>query len=107
MLEMINANDTAEKGTKPIKGIYLMTDVYENQRLVKVSPSEQSMKIEIVDSAPKPKTNSDYDDFLYKKGVCRLIYGDTSPLYCWNSMEFKVYPKSGSEPLYFEFQSKS
>lgn len=103
---MINANDTADQNIKPIKGIYLMTDVYGNQRRVKVVPAEKSMKIELLEPAPKLKTNQVYDDFLYKKGSTRLFIGSISPLYCWNSMEYKVYPKEGSEPLYFEFERK-
>ena len=103
---MITANDTADKTIRPIKGIYLMTDIYGNQRRVKVLPAEKSIKIELLESAPKLRTNQVYDEFLYKKGSTRLLFGDLSPLYCWNSMEYKVYPKEGSEPLYFEFESK-
>ena len=83
-----------------------MTDVYGNQRKVKVTPAEKSVKIELLEPAPKLKTDDVLDTFLYKKGSVRLLLGSTSPLYCWNSMEYKVYPKSGSEPLYFEFQGK-
>ena len=79
-----------------------MTDIYGNQRKVKVTPAEKSMKIELLETAPKLRTNKVLDDFLYKKGSTRLKYDDLSPLYCWNSMEYKVYPESGSEPLYFE-----
>ena len=103
---MITANDTADKTIRPIKGIYLMTDIYGNQRRVKVLPAEKSIKIELLESAPKLRTNQVYDEFLYKKGSTRLLFGDLSPLYCWSSMEYKVYPKEGSEPLYFEFESK-
>lgn len=103
---MISVNDTAEKDIKPKKGIYLMTDIYGNQRRVKVTPAEKSMKIELLESAPKLKTDKILDDFLYKKGSTRLLFGDLSPLYCWNSMEYKVYPKEGSEPLYFEFEKR-
>lgn len=103
---MITANDTADIAIKPKKGIYLMTDVYGNQRRVKITPAQKSMKIELLEPAPKLKTNPIYDEFLYKKGSTRLFYGDLSPVYCWNSMEYKVYPQSGSEPLYFEFERK-
>lgn len=103
---MINANDTAEKNCKPIKGVYLMTDIYGNQRKVKVVPAKESLSIELLEPAPKLKTNDNYDIFLYKKGSCRLKYGDLSPIYMWNSMEYKVYPQNGSEPLYFAFESK-
>lgn len=103
---MLSVNETAEKDLKPIKGIYLMTDILGNQRKVKVVPAEKSLLIELLEQAPKLKTNKSYDDFLYKKGSARLKYGDLSPLYCWNSMEFKVYPQGGSEPLYFEFERK-
>ena len=103
---MITANDTADKDVKPKKGVYLMTDIYGNQRKVKVTPAEKSMKIELLEPAPKLKTDEILNNFLYKKGSTRLLFGPISPLYCWNSMEYKVYPKSGSEPLYFEFQSK-
>ena len=102
----MNANETADKDVRPIKGVYLMTDIYGNQRKVKVTPAEKSMKIELLEPAPKLKTNKIYDDFLYKKGSTRLKFGDLSPVYCWSSMEYKVYPQSGSEPLYFEFESK-
>lgn len=102
---MIFANDTAED-VKPIKGLYLMTDIFGNQRKVKVVPAEKSLLIELVENAPKMRTNENYDTFLYKKGSVRLKYGDLSPLYCWNDKEFKVYPQSGSEPLYFEFEKK-
>lgn len=103
---MISANDTAKKDTKPIRGVYLMTDVLGNQRRVKVLPAQKSMLIEMIDSAPKLKTNENYNTFLYKKGSVRLKYADSSPLYCWDDMEFKLYPASGLEPLYFEFQNK-
>lgn len=83
-----------------------MTDVFGNQRKVKVIPADKSMLIELLEPAPKLKTSKEYDDFLYKKGSVRLKYDDLSLLYCWNSMEYKVYPQSGSEPLYFEFQGK-
>lgn len=103
---MINANDTADKDIKPIKGIYLMTDIYGNQRKVKVTPAEKSMKIELLEPAPKLRTNQVYDDFLYKKGSVRLVDGSVSRVYCWDDMEFKIYPESGLEPLYFEFEKK-
>lgn len=103
---MINANDTADKTVKPIKGIFLMTDVYGNQRRVKVTPAEKSLHIEMIDKAPKLRTNKMYDTFLYKKGSVRLKYADYGPLYCFNDMEFKLYTKDGSEPLYFEFEKK-
>lgn len=103
---MLSVNDTAEKDIKPKKGIYLMTDVLGNQRKVKIVPAEKSLLIELLEQAPKLKTNKSYNDFLYKKGSVRLKYGDLSPLYCWNSMEFKVYPQSGSDPLYFAFERK-
>ena len=97
------ANETAIQA-KPKKGIYLMTDIFGNQRKVKVIPAEKSMSIELLEPAPKLRTNDNYDTFLYKKGSVRLKYGDLSPIYCWNSMEYKVYPQNGSEPLYFEFE---
>lgn len=104
-MRVLKANDTAED-VKPIKGVYLMTDVFGNQRKVQVVPAEKSMSIKLLEKAPKLRTNNNYDTFLYKKGLCRLKYGDLSPLYCWSSMEFKVYPQNGLEPLYFEFESK-
>ena len=84
-----------------------MTDIYGNQRKVKVTPAEKSIKIELLESAPKLRTNKTLDDFLYKKGSTRLLTGPTSLVYCWNSVEYKVYPESGSEPVYFEFQEKA
>ena len=102
---VLEANDTAED-VKPIKGIYLMTDIYGNQRKVKVTPAEKSLSIELLEKAPKLRTNDNYDTFLYKKGSVRLKYGDLNPLYCFNNMEFKLYLKEGSEPLYLEFESK-
>lgn len=102
---MITANDTAED-VKPRKGLYLMTDIFGNQRRVEVVPAEKSLLIKMKDNPPKLKTNDNYDTFLYKKGSVRLKYGDISPLYCFNDMEFKLYPKEGSEPLYFEFERK-
>lgn len=103
---MVNANDTAEKDYKLLKGVYLMTDIFGNQRKVKVIPAQKSIKIELLEPAPKLKTNENYDTFLYKKGSVRFVEGSTSPLYVWDNMEFKLYPKEGSEPLYFEFESK-
>ena len=102
---MIYANDTAED-VKPVKGLYLMTDVYGNQRKVKIVPAEKSLLIEMVENAPKLRTDKDYDAFLYKKGSVRLKYGDLSTLYCWNDKEFKLYAGEGSNPLYFEFEKK-
>lgn len=103
---MITANDTADKGVKIKKGVYLMTDILGNQRRVKVSPAEKSLLIEMIDKAPKLRTNKMYDTFLYKKGSVRLKYADYSLLYCFNDMEFKLYTEDGSEPLYFEFERK-
>ena len=103
---MLSANDTAERDLKPVKGIYLMTDILGNQRRVKVSPAEKSLHIEMIDKAPKLRTNKMYDTFLYKKGSVRLKYADYSLLYCFNDMEFKLYTEDGSEPLYFEFERK-
>lgn len=104
-MRMISVNDTAEF-VKPVKGIYLMTDIYGNQRKVEVVPASKSMAIKLKQNAPKLRTNRNYDTFLYKKGSTRLKYDDLSPLYCWNSKEFKVYPQNGLEPLYFEFEEK-
>ena len=103
---MITANDTADTEVKPKKGVYLMTDILGNQRRVKVSPAEKSLLIEMIDKAPKLRTNKMYDTFLYKKGSVRLKYADYSLLYCFNDMEFKLYTEDGSEPLYFEFENK-
>ena len=103
---MITANDTADKEVKLKKGVYLMTDILGNQRRVKVSPAEKSLLIEMIDKAPKLRTNKMYDAFLYKKGSVRLKYADYSLLYCFNDMEFKLYTEDGSEPLYFEFERK-
>lgn len=103
---MINANDTAKLNGKVLKGIYLMTDVLGNQRRVKVIPVEKSVLIKLLDNAPKLKTNDNYDEFIYGKGFVRLKYADSSPLYCWDDREFKLYPASGLEPLYFEFQQR-
>lgn len=83
-----------------------MTDIYGNQRKVKVSSAQKSIKIELIDNAPKLKTDKILDEFLYKKGSVRLVEGSISRVYCWDDMEFKVYPEEGVEPLYFEFQSK-
>ena len=104
---MISVNDTAEKDLKPRKGIYLMTDIYGNQRKVKISPAQKSIKIELVENAPKLRTDKILNDFLYEKGSVRLVDGSVSRVYCWDDMEFKVYPEEGVEPLYFEFQKKS
>lgn len=104
---MISVNDTAEKDLKPKKGIYLMTDIYGNQRKVKISPAQKSIKIELVENAPKLRTDKILNDFLYEKGSVRLVDGSVSRVYCWDDMEFKVYPEEGVEPLYFEFQKKS
>lgn len=104
---MKTANETAEEGIHPIKGIYLMTDMFGNQRRVKVSPAEKSMGIELLEPSPTKRTCKDYDTFLYEKGSCRLKYGDLSPLYCWTKDSFKLYPQNGPRPLYFEFESKS
>ena len=103
---MKTANETASRDIKPIRGIYLMTDIYGNQRKVKISPAEKSMSIELLEQAPKLRTNRNYDTFLYKNGHCRLKYDDLSPLYVWDDKEFKLYPENGSEPLYFEFEKK-
>lgn len=103
---MVKANDTADENIRPEKGVYLMTDVLGNQRRVKVTPAEKSLKIELLEPAPKLRTNQVYDEFLYKKGSVRLKYGDLRQVYCWSSKEYKVYPESGSEPLYFEFLDK-
>lgn len=99
---MVTANETAEKEVKLLKGVYLMTDIFGNQRKVKITPAEKSIKIEMLEPAPKLRTNDDYDEFLYKKGVIRLLKASTSHLYCWDDSGFKLYPKEGSEPLYFE-----
>lgn len=99
---MLSANDTAEKNGKLLKGVYLMTDIFGNQRKVKVVPAEKSVLIEMIDDAPKQKTNDNYNTFLYKKGSVRVKFGDISPLYCWSDSEFKIYANNGPEPLYFE-----
>lgn len=100
------ANETAIQGIKPKKGIYKMTDIFGNQRKVKVTPAEKSIKIELLESAPKLRTNKTYDIFLYKKGSTRLKYGDLSHIYYWSDSEYKVYPENASEPLYFEYEEK-
>ena len=84
-----------------------MTDIYGNQRKVKISPAQKSIKIELVENAPKLRTDKILNDFLYEKGSVRLVDGSVSRVYCWDDMEFKVYPEEGVEPLYFEFQKKS
>lgn len=103
---MLSANDTAERGLKPVKGVYLMTDILGNQRRVKIVPAGKSLLIELLEQAPKLKTNKSYNDFVYEKGSVRLKYADYSLLYCFNDKEFKLYTKDGSEPLYFEFQGR-
>ena len=102
---MVCANETAEMNGKISKGIYLMTDVFGNQRKTKVVPAEKSVLVEMLEDAPKLRTNKAYKDFLYKKGSVRIKFAE-HPVYCWNSEEFKVYAEDGAEPLYFEFQSK-
>lgn len=82
-----------------------MTDIFGNQRKVKVVPAEKSIKIELLEPAPKKKTCKCYES-LYQKGSVRLLFGDLRQVYCWNSMEFKAYLQSGSEPLYFAFEDK-
>ena len=104
-VKIIDANDTSDT-VFPAKGVYLMTDIYGNQRKVKIVPAEKSILFELLEPAPKLKTNDNYDTFLYKKGFCRLKYGDLSPLYCFSSTSYKFYPQNGSEPLYFEFENK-
>lgn len=78
-----------------------MTDIFGNQRKVKVVPAEKSIKIELLEPAPKKKTCEGYEP-LYQKGSVRLVEGSTSRVYCWDDNEFKLYPKEGLEPLYFE-----
>lgn len=99
---MITANETAELHTRLKKGIYLMTDIFGNQRKVKITPATKSMRIDLLEPAPKLKTDEILNEFLYKKGSVRLVEGSTSRLYAWNDNEFKLYPKEGLEPLYFE-----
>lgn len=103
---MITANETAQHDVKIKKGIYLMTDVFGNQKITKITPAEKSIKIELLEPAPKTKICKSYES-LYKKGSIRLLFGDLSPVYCWNSMEFKVYLQNGLEPLYFAFQKSA
>ncbi len=98
---MLSVNETAEKDLKPIKGIYLMTDILGNQRKVKVVPAEKSIKIELIEEAPRLKANQAYKDFLYTKGYTRLGY---EKLYCWDTQNFKVYAEE--YPLYYEWLSK-
>ena len=100
-VKIIDANDTCNN-IRPTKGVYLMTDIFGNQRKVKVQPAGKSILFELLEPAPKLRTNDDYDTFLYKNGSSRLKFGDLSPLYCWNDKEFKVCVGSGLEPLYFE-----
>ena len=102
---MVYANETAEMNGKISKGIYLMTDVFGNQRKAKVVPAEKSVLVEMLEDAPKLRTNKAYKDFLYKKGSVRIKFAE-HPVYCWNSEEFKVYAGE-SEPLYFEFENKA
>ena len=104
---IIEANETAEKNCKPRKGVYLMTDIRGNQRRVKVSPAQKSIKIEMIDNAPKLRTDKSLSEFIYKKGSVRLVEGGESRVYCWDDMEFKVYPENGLDPFYFEFVEKS
>ena len=83
---MINANDTAEKDLKPIKGIYLMTDIHGQQKKVEVLPGKEIMKIKPLDGS-KP------------------LAENYSLVYCWTDTEFKVYPSAGAEPLYLELEN--
>ena len=100
------ANETAEIGLTPLRGEYVLTDIYGNQRRVRIVPASKSMSIELLEPSPTKRTNDNYDTFLYKKGSCRLKYDDLSPLYYFGRDSFKVYPQNGLEPLYFEFESK-
>lgn len=100
---MTNVNDTADESAKPVKGIYLMTDIFGNQRKAKVIPAEKSVKIELLEPAPTRKICESYRPF-YEKGSMRLLFGDLRQVYCWNDKEFKVYPQNGLEPLYFAFE---
>lgn len=104
-VRMLSANDTAERDLKPVKGIYLMTDILGNQKRVKVVPAEKSVLVEMLEDAPKLRMNKVYKDFLYKKGSVRIKFAE-HPVYCWNSEEFKVYAGE-SEPLYFEFENRT
>ena len=104
---MVTANETAEKDIKPKRGIYLMTDIYGNQRKTEIIPAEKSILIKLLEKAPKLHTNENYDTFLYKKGSCRLKFDAYNTIYCWDNISFKVYPENGLEPLYFEFEKKS
>lgn len=105
-INMKSVNDTADNKTRLCRGIYLMTDIFGNQRKVKVSPAEKSVKIELIENAPKLKTCKEYDECIYKDGCYKLKFDGVSPLYIWNDKEFKVYTESGSVPLYFEFQGR-
>ena len=100
---MKTANETAEHDLKPLKGVYVMTDMFGNQRKVKITPAQKSMLIEMIEPSPK-RTNTEYDEFIYKKRACRVKYDVLSAVYYWNEGSFKIYPQNGSEPLYFEFE---
>lgn len=103
---MKSVNDTADNKTRLCRGIYLMTDIFGNQRKVKVCPAEKSIKIELIENAPKLKTCKEYDECLYKNGFCRIKLNEFNWLYIWNDKEFKIYASPNAIPLYFEFESK-
>lgn len=104
---MKTANETAEQNIRPVRGIYLMTDIYGNQRRVKISPAEKSMLLELQEPRPTKKTCKAYDSFLYGKGTCRVKYNGIDKILYWDNGSFKIYPQDGVEPLYFELESKA
>lgn len=104
---MKTANETAEHDLKPTKGIYTMTDMYSNQRRVKITPADKSMLLELLEPRPTKKTNKAYDDFLYTEGRARVKYNGPHEVLFWDTESFKVYPEGCEEPLYFEFESKA